>query len=96
MQAVPKFHSKMDSIMDVLNFDIVYRNTWLGNWKLLIIDLIVNLNLDYLKKTVHNLFTTNTQGGVLQNKFSETFKQNSSKIPNSNFLVKSIVLNKFL
>ena len=89
MQAVPKFHSKMDSIMDVLNFDIVYRNTWLGNWKL------VNLNLDYLKKTVHNLFTTNTQGGVLQNKFSETFKQNSSKIPNSNFLVKSIVLNKF-
>ena len=30
-----------------------------------IIDLIVNINLDYLKKTVHNLFTTNIQGGVL-------------------------------
>ena len=44
---------------------IVYRNTRLGNWKLLIIELIVNINLDYLKKTVHNLFTTNIQGGVL-------------------------------
>ena len=30
-----------------------------------IIDLIVNISLDYLKKTVHNLFTTNIQGGVL-------------------------------
>ena len=34
------------------------------------------MNLDYLKKTVHNLFTTDIQGGVLQNKSSETFKQN--------------------
>ena len=32
--------------------------------KLLIVDLIVNINLDYLKKIVHNLFTTNIQGGV--------------------------------
>ena len=30
--------------------------------KFLIIDLIVNINLDYLKKTVRNLFTTNIQG----------------------------------
>ena len=37
---------------------IVYRNTWLGNQKLLIIDLVVNINLDSVKKTVHNLFTT--------------------------------------
>ena len=36
---------------------IVYRNTWLGNQKLLI-DLVVNINLDSVKKTVHNLFTT--------------------------------------
>ena len=28
-------------------------------------DLIVNINLDYLKKTVHNLFTTSMQGGVV-------------------------------
>ena len=30
---------------------IVCRNTWLGNQKILIIDLIVNIILDYLKKT---------------------------------------------
>ena len=41
--------------------------TWLGNWKILIIDLIVNIILDYLKKTVHSVFTitTNTQESVL-------------------------------
>ena len=33
--------------------------------KPLIIDLIVNINLYYLKTTVHNLFTTNVQIGVL-------------------------------
>ena len=44
---------------------IVYRNTWLGNEKLLIIDFIVSIDLDYLKKTVHNLFATNIQGVVL-------------------------------
>ena len=34
---------------------------------MLIYDLIVNVILDYLKKTVHNVFaiTTNIQGGVL-------------------------------
>ena len=47
--------------------NIIYRNTWLGNEKLLIIDFIVNIILDYLKWTVHNLFTitTNIRGGVL-------------------------------
>ena len=46
--------------------------------KVLIIDLIVNIILDYLKNTVHNLFTitTNIEGGVLLKKSSETFKQN--------------------
>ena len=46
---------------------IIYRNTWLGKQKLFIIDLIVNIILDYLKKTVHKVFTitTNMQGGVL-------------------------------
>ena len=35
--------------------------------KCLVIDLIVNIIFDYLKKTVHKLFTitTNIQGGVL-------------------------------
>ena len=32
---------------------------------ILIIDHTVNINLDYLKKTVHNLFTRNEQEGVL-------------------------------
>ena len=53
--------------------------TWLGNQKLLIIDLlIVNIVLDYLKNTVHNLFTitANVVGGVVLKKSSETFKQN--------------------
>ena len=31
----------------------------------LIIDLIVDINLDYFNKTVYNLFTTNILGGVL-------------------------------
>ena len=47
------------------NYITVYRNTWLGNLKLSIIDLIVSINLDNLKKTVHNLFTTNIQGSVV-------------------------------
>ena len=46
--------------------------------KALMIDLIVNIILDYLKKTVRNLFTitTNIQGSVLKKKSSGTFKQN--------------------
>ena len=28
-------------------------------------DLIININLDYLKKTAQNLLTTNVQAGVL-------------------------------
>ena len=43
-----KMHTK-----SVSRLTIVYRNIWLG--KLLIIDLIVDINLDYFKKTVHNL-----------------------------------------
>ena len=38
---------------------MVYRNAWLGKSKLLIVHLIVNIILDYFKKTVHNLITTN-------------------------------------
>ena len=62
-----------------MNMDqiIVYRNTWLGNEKLfLIINLIINIILDHLKKTVQNLFTitTNIPGCVLLKKSSETFK----------------------
>ena len=54
---------------------IVYGNTWLRDQKLLI--------LDYLKKTVNNVSpnTTNIQGGVLEKKSFETFKQNSWKMP---------------
>ena len=41
-------------------------------------DFIVNRILDYLKNTVHDLFTitTNIQEGLLEKKSSETFKQN--------------------
>ena len=41
-------------------------------------NLIFNINLDNLKKTVHNLFaiTINIQGGSLYKKPSETFKRN--------------------
>ena len=53
--------------------------------KLKAFDLIVNINVDYLKKTLHSLFTTNIQGGVLQNIPSETFNQNIGNIPNSNY-----------
>ena len=40
--------------------------------------MIVNIFLDSLKKTVHNLFTitTNIQGAVLKKKSSRTLKQN--------------------
>ena len=42
--------------------------------------IIVNTILDYLKKTVHNLFTITNIQGVLWKKFSETFNQNLWKI----------------
>ena len=48
--------------------NIIYRDIWLGkNYKLLIKDLIVNIILNYFKKTMQNLFTisTNIQGGVV-------------------------------
>ena len=41
------------------SFKTAYRNTWLGNKKHLIIELIVNIILDYLKKTLRNIVTTN-------------------------------------
>ena len=37
--------------------NVVYRNTWLGNYNLLIIYLIVNITLNNLRKALHNLFT---------------------------------------
>ena len=48
-------------------FQTAHRNAWLGNWKLLIIDPIVNIILGYLKKTVHDIFTitANIGEGVL-------------------------------
>ena len=48
--------------------NIIYRDIWLGkNYKLLIKDLIVNIILNYFKKTMQNLFTISTiiQGGVV-------------------------------
>ena len=48
-------------------------------------NLIFNINLDNLKKTVNNLFaiTINIQGGFLYKKPSETFKRNPWKINTS-------------
>ena len=39
---------------------IVYRSTWLGNLKILIIAVIDYLILDYLKITVPDVFTITT------------------------------------
>ena len=48
-------------------------------------DLIVNIILDYLKKTMHNLYsytiTKNIQRVLFWKKPPETFKQKSLKIP---------------
>ena len=59
--------------------NINYRNIWIGNWKLSIIDLIVNVILHYLKKTLRSLLTitTNIQECVLWKKYSETFFKKS-------------------
>ena len=64
----------------------------------LIIDLIVNIVLDYVRKTVHNPFTTNIHGGgggfcktnplKLLNKIYEIYLRVI-------FLVKLIILNRF-
>ena len=64
---IQKLRGRGSSDSEIVHRFIVYRNTWLGNSKLLIIDLIVNIILDYLKKTVNNLFiiTTNISEGVL-------------------------------
>ena len=71
-----KEYQKMNRVMrakiscDILSHCcqyMVYRNTWLWKYKLFIIDLIVNIILEYLKKTMDNVFTINTnkQGRVL-------------------------------
>ena len=44
-----------------------FISTWLGNWKLLIIHLVFNIILDYLKKTVHKLFTRCSAKDILWN-----------------------------
>ena len=66
-----------------------------GDQKLLNIDFIVNIILDYLKKTVHNLFTitTNVQRSVLWKKSSKTFKQSPWKIPKIKFIFSKAELN---
>ena len=62
-------------------------------------DLIVNIILDYLKKTVHNLYsytiTKNKQRVLLWKKSPETFKQKSMKIPKKKFIF-SIPKKKFI
>ena len=60
------------------------------------IDLIVNIILDYLKKTVHNLFTitANIKEGVLWKKSSETFKQSPWKIPKKKFRFSKVAGSK--
>ena len=58
-------------------------------WSLRIIDLIGNIILDYLKKTVHNILTitTDIQGGGLWKKSSQVFKENSWNIPKKKFIL---------
>ena len=59
------FNVEATQFLNSLYGVIVYRNTWLGNEELLISNLIANINLNYLKGAVHNLFITNIQGDVL-------------------------------
>ena len=67
-------------------------NAWLN-------DLIVNIILDYLKMSVHNLFTvtTNMQGGPCERSFlkflNKTIEKHQTK---SSFLVKFHVLKMIL
>ena len=62
--------------------------------KFLIIDIIVNIILDYLKNTMHNLFTNAAnKEGVLSKKSSETLSNVLEKcLRKSSFLVKLHVL----
>ena len=64
--------------------------------KFLIIDIIVNIILDYLKNTMHNLFTNaaNKEGGVLSKKSSETFKQRPRKMPKKKFIFSKVACSK--
>ena len=54
----------------------------------MIIDLIVNITLDYLEKAVHYLsnITADIQGGDLWKTSSENFKQNPWKVPKKLFI----------
>ena len=65
------FHIPCDN-WKKLSFIIVYRSTWLGNWKLLMIGLSVNIILNYLKKTAHNLFTITTYLHIYKEVFCKT------------------------
>ena len=79
-------------------WSIVYRSTWLGNLKLLIIDVIVNIILEYPKKTVHNLLLLQIYKEViceksplnLLNKILEKYMRKSW------FLVKFLKIEKVL
>ena len=52
--------------------------------------------MNYLEKTVHNLFTIteNMQEGVLWKKSSETFKQSPWKIPKKKFSFSKVTGSK--
>ena len=79
--------------MDVGDF-VIYKNIWLEKPKFLIIYLIVNIILDYAKKTVHNLFTiiqVYYYTSILLYKCSLKevlweFKQDLRKIPKKKFV----------
>ena len=60
----------------------------------LIIDLIVNIVLDYVRKTVHNPFTTNIHGGG--GGFCKTNPLKLLNIPKSNFFSKVNHFKSFL
>ena len=72
---------------------MVYRNAWLGKSKLLIVDLIVNIILDYFKKTVHNLITTN-HVQIYKAVFCERIRLNRLNKMLEKYLGKSLFLAK--
>ena len=69
--------------------EIVYRNTGLGKQNLLIIDLFVNIVLDYLKKTVNNLF-------LMQQIYKQIFCEKSHLKLLSKILEKHLKKSSFL
>ena len=56
-EEITLFKKKMFSSHFTMTADIVYRNTWLGNYKVFINDLIANIILDNLKKSYTIYFT---------------------------------------